>query len=245
VVIIRRSEAPERQVERRQTTKEDSSPRPVTCPECGGEGGVQVSVTRSEHSPSCNGYNCSEWCPVPVGDFEVEPCEVCGGTGKIPSPPPAAEKEEKKMSMTYGEIAERAGEGPCLRCVGKAVVGADELLPPPPPPTPPGRMSDERLELLARTRVIDPFGAKAELLAECRRAREAEIAVVGEAIDLSDQLVSCHAEIAALRRVFHDYCQHHADCYFSISRDRDEDAEPCSCGFEAAARIAELEGKNV
>ena len=32
-------------------------------------------------------------------------------------------------NKTFGEIAEAAGAGPCLRCVGKAVVGPEAVVP--------------------------------------------------------------------------------------------------------------------
>lgn len=44
----------------------------ATCPNCDGHG------ERSEHDPSCRGFNCEHQCPIQVQ------CVWCHGTGKVP-----------------------------------------------------------------------------------------------------------------------------------------------------------------
>lgn len=54
------------------------------CPNCGGAGSFQVEVVRMAHHPSCDGgASCSRLCPVPEQDFDIEVCDMCGGSGTV------------------------------------------------------------------------------------------------------------------------------------------------------------------
>jgi DnaJ-class molecular chaperone len=53
----------------------------LDCPNCGGSGGIAVSVTRMAHHPYCDG-SC-RLCPVQEQDWELEPCQMCEGRGKL------------------------------------------------------------------------------------------------------------------------------------------------------------------